>query len=135
MDVAISSFSAVTLVYFDSSAFVKLLVEEDGSDLADALWDGVRLRVAAIADRMQNELLVQPSVDTASGSDSKYEDDNSAVAYVVDDAVCADADAPPAGRTGQRHRTGRPRLGAEGCDRLDDPPADGRVKLADLLTG
>jgi len=30
----------VTLVYFDSSAFVKLLVEEDGSDLAAALWDG-----------------------------------------------------------------------------------------------
>lgn len=28
------------LVYFDSSAFVKLLVEEDGSELAAALWDG-----------------------------------------------------------------------------------------------
>src|SRR4051794_9758710 len=28
------------IVYFDSSAFVKLLVEEDGSDLAAALWDG-----------------------------------------------------------------------------------------------
>lgn len=30
----------MTIVYFDSSAFVKLIVEEDGSDLAAALWDG-----------------------------------------------------------------------------------------------
>jgi uncharacterized protein len=30
----------VTLVYFDASALVKLVVEEDGSDLAAALWDG-----------------------------------------------------------------------------------------------
>lgn len=27
------------IVYFDSSAFVKLLIEEEGSDLAAALWD------------------------------------------------------------------------------------------------
>lgn len=26
--------------YFDSSAFVKLLIEEEGSDIAAALWDG-----------------------------------------------------------------------------------------------
>jgi uncharacterized protein len=30
----------VALVYFDSSALVKLVVEEDGSDLAAELWDG-----------------------------------------------------------------------------------------------
>jgi predicted nucleic acid-binding protein len=30
----------VPLVYFDSSAFVKLLVEEEGSELAAAIWDG-----------------------------------------------------------------------------------------------
>jgi predicted nucleic acid-binding protein len=30
----------VSLVYFDSSALVKLVVEEDGSDTASALWDG-----------------------------------------------------------------------------------------------
>ena len=30
----------MSLVYFDSSAFVKLVVDEDGSDLAAALWDG-----------------------------------------------------------------------------------------------
>ena len=28
------------IAYFDSSAFVKLLVEEEGSDIAAALWDG-----------------------------------------------------------------------------------------------
>ena len=30
----------MTLVYFDSSALVKLVVDEDGSDLAAELWDG-----------------------------------------------------------------------------------------------
>jgi uncharacterized protein len=30
----------VPLVYFDSSALVKLLVEEDGSELVAELWDG-----------------------------------------------------------------------------------------------
>jgi len=30
----------VAIVYFDSSALVKLVVDEEGSDLAAALWDG-----------------------------------------------------------------------------------------------
>jgi len=30
----------MAIVYFDSSAFVKLVVEEPGSELAAALWDG-----------------------------------------------------------------------------------------------
>ncbi len=30
----------MAIVYFDSSAFVKLLVEEDGTDLVAQLWDG-----------------------------------------------------------------------------------------------
>lgn len=30
----------MALVYFDASALVKLIVEEDGSDLAGDLWDG-----------------------------------------------------------------------------------------------
>lgn len=30
----------MALVYFDASAFVKLAVDEDGSDLAARLWDG-----------------------------------------------------------------------------------------------
>lgn len=39
----------MTVVYFDSSAFVKLLVEEDGSDLAADLWDGCD---AAVSSRL-----------------------------------------------------------------------------------
>jgi uncharacterized protein len=39
----------VPLVYFDSSAFVKLVVEEDGSDLAATLWDGCD---AAVSSRL-----------------------------------------------------------------------------------
>ena len=37
------------IVYFDSSAFVKLLAEEAGSDLAAELWDGCD---AAVASRL-----------------------------------------------------------------------------------
>lgn len=39
----------MTVVYFDSSAFVKLVVEEEGSDLAAALWDGCD---AAVSSRL-----------------------------------------------------------------------------------
>ncbi len=39
----------MTIVYFDSSAFVKLLVEEEGSDVAAALWDGCD---AAVSSRL-----------------------------------------------------------------------------------
>jgi len=39
----------VGLVYFDSSALVKLVVEEDGSELASALWDGCD---AALSSRL-----------------------------------------------------------------------------------
>jgi len=39
----------VPLVYFDSSAFVKLLAEEAGSELAAQLWDGCD---AAVASRL-----------------------------------------------------------------------------------
>lgn len=39
----------MVLVYFDSSAFVKLLVEEEGSDLAATLWDGCD---AAVSSRL-----------------------------------------------------------------------------------
>ena len=37
------------IVYFDSSAYVKLLVEEEGSALAAALWDGCD---AAVSSRL-----------------------------------------------------------------------------------
>jgi hypothetical protein len=39
----------VTIVYFDSSAFVKLVVDEEGSELAAALWDGCD---AAVSSRL-----------------------------------------------------------------------------------
>lgn len=39
----------MSVVYFDASAFVKLLVEEPGSGLAAALWDGSD---AAVSSRL-----------------------------------------------------------------------------------
>jgi uncharacterized protein len=39
----------VAIVYFDSSAFVKLLVEEEGTDLVVQLWDGCD---AALSSRL-----------------------------------------------------------------------------------
>ena len=44
-----SSGAEVPLVYFDASAFVKLLVEEPGTELAVALWDGCD---AAVSSRL-----------------------------------------------------------------------------------
>jgi predicted nucleic acid-binding protein len=37
----------MAIVYFDSSAFIKLLVEEDGTELAAALWDGCDVAVSS----------------------------------------------------------------------------------------
>jgi predicted nucleic acid-binding protein len=39
----------VAIVYFDASAFVKLVVDEDGSDLAARLWNGCD---AALSSRL-----------------------------------------------------------------------------------
>ena len=39
----------MTLVYFDASALVKLVIDEDGSDLVARLWDGCD---AAVASRL-----------------------------------------------------------------------------------
>ena len=39
----------MAIVYFDASALVKLLVEEQGSDIAAALWDGCD---AAVSSRL-----------------------------------------------------------------------------------
>ena len=47
----------MALVYFDSSAFVKLLVEEAGSDLAAELWDA--------ADATLSSRLAYPEVCAA----------------------------------------------------------------------
>ncbi|HET8896001.1 MAG TPA: type II toxin-antitoxin system VapC family toxin, partial [Protaetiibacter sp.] len=50
----------MALVYFDASAFVKLLVSEDGSDLAGALWDG--------ADAILSSRIAFPEVCAALGA-------------------------------------------------------------------
>lgn len=39
----------MAVVYFDASALVKLVVEEEGSDIASALWDGCD---AALSSRL-----------------------------------------------------------------------------------
>src|SRR5262245_52632020 len=39
--------SVVAVVYFDSSAFVKLVMEEVGTDVAVALWDGTDAAVSS----------------------------------------------------------------------------------------
>lgn len=65
----------MALVYFDSSAFVKLLVDEAGSDLAAALWDGCDAALssrlaypevrAALAASTRNHDLSEPDLDAA----------------------------------------------------------------------
>lgn len=58
----------MTIVYFDSSAFVKLLVEEEGTDLAAALWDG--------ADAVVSSRFAYPEVRAAlaaAGRDHRLE--------------------------------------------------------------
>jgi uncharacterized protein len=68
----------VPLVYFDSSALVKLLVEEPGSDLAADLWDGCDAPVAsrlaypevcaALAAAARNHALTGAETDAAARS-------------------------------------------------------------------
>jgi uncharacterized protein len=63
------------LVYFDSSAFVKLLAEETGSELAAQLWDGCDAALAsrlaypevraALASASRNYDLAGPDLDAA----------------------------------------------------------------------
>jgi len=56
----------VALIYFDSSAFVKLLAEEAGSELAADLWDGCD---AALSSR-----LAYPEVRAALGASARNHD-------------------------------------------------------------
>ena len=70
------------IVYFDSSAFVKLLTEEAGSDLAAELWDGCDAAVAsrlaypevraAIAAVARNHDLADHELDTAEQAWDEY---------------------------------------------------------------
>jgi predicted nucleic acid-binding protein len=57
----------VTLAYFDSSAFVKLLVDEgESSDLASDLWDG--------SDAVLSSRLAYPEVRAALGAAARNHD-------------------------------------------------------------
>lgn len=56
----------MTLVYFDSSALVKLVVDEHGSDLAAELWDG--------CDAVLSSRLAYPEVRAALASAGRNHD-------------------------------------------------------------
>jgi predicted nucleic acid-binding protein len=68
----------VAIVYFDSSAFVKLVVEEEGSDLAAELWDGCDAALssrlsypevrAALAAAARNHQLTARGLDLAAST-------------------------------------------------------------------
>ena len=68
----------MAVVYFDSSAFVKLLVEEVGSDLAAKLWD---VCDAAVASRLWRgvgehwDLMTRCSTATLRCSDAYHDTD------------------------------------------------------------
>lgn len=70
------------LVYFDSSALVKLLTEEPGSELAAELWDGCDAAVAsrlaypevcaALATADRNHALTEHELNTAGQAWREY---------------------------------------------------------------
>lgn len=70
------------LVYFDSSALVKLVVEESGSDLAADIWDGCEAAVtsrlaypevrAALAAAGRNHDLSDKDLDQAESAWEEY---------------------------------------------------------------
>jgi predicted nucleic acid-binding protein len=72
----------VPLGYFDSSALVKLVVEETGSDLAAELWDGCDAAVAsrlaypevraALAAARRNHRLADHDLDAAENTSDGY---------------------------------------------------------------
>ena len=70
------------LVYFDASAFVKLLTTETGSSLASALWDGCDAALssrlaypevrAALAAACRNHDITEDDLDTAEQTWEQY---------------------------------------------------------------
>jgi predicted nucleic acid-binding protein len=72
----------MALVYFDSSALVKLVVQETGSDLAAELWDGCDAALAtrpaypevraALATACRNHDLSEDDLDTAEQAWEQY---------------------------------------------------------------
>lgn len=69
-------------VYFDTSAFVKLLVQEPGTDLADDLWNGCDTALAsrlaypevraALAAAHRNRTLSTTAITAAEGTWDRY---------------------------------------------------------------
>ena len=80
-------------VYFDTSAIVKLVMIEEGSDRADALWDASDLlvtsrlsyaeaRAALAAARRSGRLTRKGMEDARSALDGRFEElDQAAVSY------------------------------------------------------
>jgi hypothetical protein len=72
----------MALVYFDSSALVKLVVQEEGSDVAAGLWDGCDAALtsrlaypevcAALAAAGRNHDLSQDDLDAAEQAWERY---------------------------------------------------------------
>ncbi len=72
----------MALVYFDASAFVKLIVEEPGSELAADLWDGCDAALssrlafpqvrAALASANRNHDLSDAALETAEAVWQEY---------------------------------------------------------------
>jgi predicted nucleic acid-binding protein len=72
----------VALVYFDSSALVKLVVDEEGNDLAAELWDGCDAALAsrlaypevraALAAACRNHDLTEDDLETAEQAWEQY---------------------------------------------------------------
>ena len=72
----------MALIYYDSSALVKLLVQEEGSDLAAELWDGCDAALvsrlaypevcAALAAAGRNHDLSQDDLDVAEQAWERY---------------------------------------------------------------
>jgi predicted nucleic acid-binding protein len=72
----------VALIYFDSSALVKLVVDEEGSDLAAELWDACDAALAsrlaypevraALAAACRNHDLSEEDLDTAEQAWEQY---------------------------------------------------------------
>ena len=70
------------IVYFDASAFVKLLTSEPGTELAVALWDGCDAAIssrltypetrAALAAARRNHDLTQSELETAERDCDEY---------------------------------------------------------------
>lgn len=72
----------MSVIYFDSSALVKLLISENGSDLAEELWDGCDAAVssrlaypevcAALAAAERNNFIAQRDISDAATAWEMY---------------------------------------------------------------